>query len=224
MENNTKLGRLAGLALLLMVLTGIPGVMFRGITSSMLENPDLLSSIIEQSSSMRASILLSFVAGIFSIVFSVAAYQVLSQHAKFIATMYISLWIIQVAVALIGDVSHYMLLEVAQLAHEDSISKTSFLSAAALSVNGYIGAHFLSLIFFSGSFVFLHAHFMKYDLLPKWLTIWGMLATGTVFIVTWLRVFDHYVSFHFYNQNGLFMIGFTAYMLIKGFKGQGKVS
>lgn len=141
-----------------------------------------------------------------------------SHHSKFIAATYLSLWIFQVAVATVGDVFHYILLETAQLVNDSTIGGESFQSIAAISVNGYIGAHFLSLIVFSGSFVFLHAHFMKYGLLPKWLTIWGILATGIVFTVTWLRIFDQSVSFHFYNQNGLFMLGFTIYMLIKGFK------
>ena len=108
-KNNTKTGRLAGLFLLLMVLVGIPGVMFREISSSMLQNPDLLSLLIEKSSSMRLSILLSFIAGVFSILFSVISYQVLSSHSKFVATTFLSLWIVQVAIAMVADVCHYTL-------------------------------------------------------------------------------------------------------------------
>lgn len=218
MDNNLKLGRLAGFFLIMMVLAGMPAVMLRGINSSMLENPDLLATVIEKSNTMRLSILLSFTAGVFGVFFSVTAYQVLSRHSKFSAVTFLTLWIIQVAVAIMGDVFHYTLLESAQYVDDLTMGTDSLLPIAAVSVKGYIGAHFLSLILFSGSFVFLHTHFMKFGLLPKWLTIWGILASGIVFIVTWLRIFDWSVSFYFYNQNGLFMLGFTTYMLIKGFK------
>ena len=218
MEDNKKMGRLAGVFLLLMVGTGIPGVLFRGISGSMLENQELSSTLTEQSADMRISILLAFVAGVFGILFSVTAYRVLSPHSKFVATTYLVLWIFQVAIATMGDACHYVLLETAQFFEETERGGEDFLAIASISIKGYAGAHYLSLIIFSGSFVFLHANFMKFGLLPKWLTIWGMLATGTVFTVTWLRIFDESVSFHFYNQNGLFMIGFTVYMLLKGFR------
>ena len=217
-NDNLKLGRLAGFFLLMMVVAGIPGVAFRGIGSSMLADPELLQTLLDSSATMRLSILLSMVAGVFGLLFSITAYRVMEAYSKPVAVAFVTLWSIQMAVGLVGDVMHYTLLETAQLAARNTIPAQSFLAAAAIGVNGYIGAHFLSLILFGGTFVFMHASFMKFGLLPKWLTIWGMLATGTVFTVTWLRIFDHYVSFHFYNQNGLFMIGFTLYMLIKGFQ------
>ena len=218
MNHNRKEGQLAGLFLLAMVAMGIPGVMFRGISSTMLEDPNLLSNLLDGTLEMRLSILLSFLAGIFGLLFSVKAYQVLRPHSQFAAVFYLALWIFQAAIATIGDVSHYILLESAQLANSKNLDLASFTQIGAIGVKGYVGAHFLSLIIFSGSFVFLHANFLKYGLLPKWLSIWGMLATGTVFTVTWLQIFDQSVSFHFYNQNGLFMLTFTAYMLIKGFR------
>lgn len=218
MENNKKIGRLAGVFLLIMVAVGIPGVLFRGISSSMLENQELLETVLDQSGKMRMSILLSFIAGVFGILFSITAYRVLSPHAKFIATTYLVLWTFQVAIATLGDVCHYVLIESAQFFNDAGRGSEEFLPFATMAVKGYVGAHFLSLVVFSGSFVFLHASFLRFGLLPKWLSIWGMLATGMVFTATWLQIFDQSVSFHFYNQNGLFMIGFTVYMLVKGFK------
>ncbi len=212
------MGQLAGVFLLLMIGIGIPSVMFRGMSSGMLENPQLLTDILTKSGEMRLAILLSFLSSLVGLLFSVTAYRVLSQHNMFIAVTWLSLWIFQIAIATIGDVCQYVLVEHAQLTQDGILAADNFSSLAAVSVKGYEGAHFLSLIIFSGSFVFLHAHFWRFRLLPAWLTLWGILATGIVFTVTWLRIFEQSLSFHFYNQNGLFMIAFTIYMLIKGFK------
>lgn len=218
MESNLKWGRTAGFFLLMMILAGIPGTMYRGISSDMLDDPELLMNLIEQAPAMRLALLLSFVAGVFGLLYSVVAYRMLRPHSAFAAITYLSLWILQVAVVTVGDICHYALMETVQLTEEGTMASASFLPMAAVAVKGYIGAHFLGLVLFGGSFVFMHAHFMKYRLLPTWLAIWGMLATGTVFTVTWIRIFDQTTSFHFYNQNGLFMLTFTIYLLIKGFK------
>ncbi len=216
MDNHRAEGRKAGIFLLIMVLAGIPGVLFRDVGSSMLEDPDLLNSLLDKSQGMRLSIFLSLAAGVSGLLFSVTVYRAVSSYSKFVAITFLSLWITQMAIASVGDVFVYMLSESAQYANETGATD-GFLSMAALAVKGYIGAHFLSLILFSGSFVFLHANLMRFGLLPKWLTIWGMLAPGAVFFATWMQIFDQSVSFHFYNQNGLFMLSFTTYMLIKGF-------
>lgn len=222
MQDNKKLGRLAGVFLLLMVAAGIPGVLYRGLGSSMLENPELLQLIIDSSGEMRLSIFLSVSAGIMGTIFSVITYQVLKQFSSITAMLYLVFWLLQVAISLVGDVSHYIMLETAQYMGESNQSTQDFLPLAALGIKGYIGSHFLGLIFFSGSFVLLHSQFLRFGILPKWIAIWGMLATGTVFTVTWLQIFDQNVSFYFYQQNGLFMLTFTAVMLIRGF-GKGRI-
>ncbi len=218
MEDHRRLGRMAGVFLVLMVAVGIPGVLYRGLSSSLLENPDLLGLIIDQSMSMRLSIMFSFFAGIFGLIFSVHVYQVLKPQNSLVATIYLSLWIFQMSIALIGDVSHWILIETAQYANESGVKADGFLMIGAQYIKGYIGAHFLSLITFAGAYVFMHANLYRYKLLPAWLSIWGMVATGIVFTATWLQIFDQSVSFHCYNQNGLFMITFSVYMVIKGFK------
>ncbi|MCR9253367.1 MAG: DUF4386 domain-containing protein [bacterium] len=217
MENNKKIGRIAGVFLFLMMAAGLPGVMYRGLGSSMLENQDLLKFIVDSSGEMRLSIFLSVSAGIMGTIFSVIVYKVLKQHSTITATLFLGLWLIQVAISLVGDVSHYVMLETAQYLNDTNQSTQDFLPFAALGIKGYIGSHFLGLLFFSGSFVLIHSQFLRFELLPKWISIWGMLATGTVFTVTWLQIFDQDVSFYFYQQNGIFMLSFTAFMLIKGF-------
>lgn len=215
MKDFKKKGQLAGIFLVIMVGSGIPGVMFRGLSSSLLENQELTALILEKSPEMRLSIFLSFIAGIAGLLFAVTAHNVVKHFSGIMANMFLAIWITHTSVALVGDIFHYALLESAQYSSE--VDFQSFVPLAAISIKGYIGAHFLSLTLFGGLFVFLHTLCFKYDLLPKWLTIWGMVATGLVFGATWFQIFDQSVSFHFYNQNGLFMITFTIYLLIKGF-------
>ncbi len=217
-EHPTKLGRWLGLSLFLMVLSGILSLMYRGISSSLLQNPDMLNQIMENSRSMRLSIFFSSMTGFFNIIFLGLIYQILSQRSKLLAISCGSLFFIAIMIALVGDVCHYVLLESVQFIQSTSSPKETLLSIASFSIYGYNGAHFLSLIFFSGSMIMLHIQFIRMGLLPRWLSIWGILAAGTVMCVTWLRIFDQFISFYFYLQNGVFMITFTFYILVKGLK------
>ncbi len=216
MSSNRKIGRLAGVCLLVMVGSGIPGVLFRNIGSAYLKNPELLQSLVENSMEIRLSIFLSFVAGISGVLFSIVIHQFIKPYSSFAAKVILTLSIVHISVSFVGDIFHYTLLESVHFTEKsDGID---ILPIASLSIYGYFGAHFISLIIYSGTFVFMHSQFLRFRLLPIWFASWGMIAAGLVFIATWLQVFDQSVSFHFYNQNGLFMIAFTIYMLIMGFK------
>lgn len=215
---NQQTGRRAAIFLLMMMAVGIPGVLFRGIDSSLVNNPELLNLLIDNAPRMKLSILLSFMAGIFGLGFLITAYPVFKAQRSYLALALLSLWVFQMSIAVVGDIFHFIMIEMAQ----DTVSRgeglNEFLPIGAMMAKGYIGAHWLALLGYSGAFCFMNAHLWKFGLLPKWLAAWGVAALGIVFTATVLQLFDKDVPFYAYGQNGVYMMTLSIYLLIKGFR------
>ena len=216
--NAQQTGRIAGIFLLLMVAVGIPSVLFRGIDSSLTSSPDFLTTTVEGAKGMKFSILLSFLASIFGLAFTITIYPILNRHRTYLANAMVALWVFQMSVSLVGDICVYMMIEMAQWTSSHGEGLDTFLPMGTMMAKGYMGAHFLGLLGYSGAFVFMNAHLLKFKLVASWMAVWGMVATGLVFTATVLQILDQSVSFYFYGQNGLYMSSFASYMLWKGFK------
>ncbi len=217
--NYQKTGRILGMLFLLIVLIGAGGLSQRGLSTSLVADPDFLDLVNEQAFAMRISILADVLASAIGIFIAVFLYPLLKKHYGGIAIAYLALWVLQSAIAFIGDISHLSLISLSQEYTTTSAMDNGYHSTiGSMLVEDYFWSHFLSLIIYATGAWLLYFVLLKVKLVPQWLALWGMLAVTIVFTVTWLQIFDQSVSFNFYLQNGVFMICFIIWLLIKGFK------
>ena len=217
--NYQKTGRVVGLLFLMIFVVGVASLNLRGLSTSLMDSSTFLSDVHEAAPQMRWSVFLDVVAGALGIAIAIVVYPLLKSHHRSLALAYLGIWILQAVIALVGDISHLSLLSLSK----DFISQGAeaphyYTILGRTLVEDYFWSHLLSLIAFSvGAWIFYYA-LVTYKMIPAWLGVWGMLAVTIVFTVTWLQIFDRTVSFYFYMQNGLFMLTFITWLLIKGFK------
>ncbi|MGB5819938.1 MAG: DUF4386 domain-containing protein [Saonia sp.] len=218
MKSIKKTGRIVGLLFLFMILTGATGTYLRGLSTSLMESENFLSTVFENSMQMKVAILLDLIAGAIGVGISIALFPVLKQFKKSIAFWYFALWIIGFTITIASNITHLSLLSLSQEFVNTGIPDTGyFKTLGALKVEEYYWAHFLILILYSLGSMVLYSAFLKTRLIPRILAIWFIVSVGIVFTVSWLQIFDYSVSFMFYGQNGIHLIVLTLWLLVKGF-------
>jgi hypothetical protein len=213
--NYKREGRLIGLLLLAMIGLGIVGLSFRGLGGSLANQPDFLQTVRDSAFTMRLSILLNFVSGLVVVAVSLKFRDILRSSRYTIGQWIVIAWILQFCAAMVGDIAHLLLVD---LSDRSATPDESVIVLGSVLVYGYYAGHWLSLILFSIGMFTLNAFHVKTGLIPKWLAIWGMVAPTLVTIATVLQIFGKDVSAHLYNQNGIFVISYTIYHLVFGFR------
>ncbi|MEM8999280.1 MAG: DUF4386 domain-containing protein [Bacteroidota bacterium] len=218
MTATQQIGRTVGFLLFLIMAIGIPSIFLRGLSRAMTTSPDFLNDIVQNALNTRIAVFLDILASALWIVIAIKLFPLLNQYKNSFALWFLGIWLIQVATIVFSNVSHLSLLSSGQVFIElDDIDTAHFLSLAILKIEEYFAAHFIGLILFAAAAFSLYYFFFKTRLIPRWLSVWGMVAITLVFIASWLNIFDITVSFHFYSQNGVFMITLTGWLIAKGF-------
>ena len=218
MKSNKKIGQLVGLLLLLIMSAGIPGTFLRGINSSLASKPDFLNTIVEDAMLMRLSITLDMLAASLWIGIIILVFPLIKAYKESIAMAFFGLWMVYFGVIIFGNISHLSLLSLGE-----EFSNTSFVNPETLRITGlikikdYLWSHHMALMLYASATSIFYFFLYKSKLLPKYLAIWGMIAMGIVFTASWFQIFNLPVSLYAYGQNGIHMIVFTTWLLIKGF-------
>ncbi|MEL7121723.1 MAG: DUF4386 domain-containing protein [Bacteroidota bacterium] len=217
--NNQKLGRLVGILFLLVFILGFFGSQYRGLSISSLSAPDFLEKITSQALWMKTAIFSDLAATLLGVIIASLLYPLVGTWSKYLARIYFGLWLVQLALATVGNVGQFILIEVAErYLTVDTSQNTHLESLAFLLIEIYYFAHWMTLLFFCVSGAVLYAFLIKSNLVPRLIALWGLLAVVLVFTATVLQIFNVEVSFFFYLQNGIFLLVFAIWLIIKGFK------
>ena len=218
MKTTKNSGRIIGILFLLMFIPGALALSMRGISSTLMESPDALQTIYENSFKMKLSVMLDLLAGLIGITIAIKFFPVLREYAPPIALWYFGLWIVQFGISTASGLSHLSLISLS----EDFVTSSSadpgiYNALGTLKYHGWLWAHFLSLLVFAIGATLLYYALFKSKLVPRILAVWGILAVATVFTATILQIFDYKVSFMLYMQNGIHLIALSVWLIIKGF-------
>ncbi|KQC28779.1 DUF4386 domain-containing protein [Flagellimonas eckloniae] len=218
MEKNQKIGRIIGFLLLLIMLMGIPSVMFRGLSTSFPNSPNFLSQIFENTMEMRISILLDVLASTLWIVAATLLFPMIKKFNHRLALGFFGIWMIYFAIIIFSNISHLSLLSLSQAFVEAEVPNTEYFAlAGSMKIEDYFWAHFFSIMFYASAAFMFYYFLFRSKLVPKILSAWGMIAISLVFVACWLNIFDVKVSFYFFSQNGLHMIILMGWLIAKGF-------
>jgi len=214
--SNKKLGRTIGLLFLAIMVVGPFSLNLRGLSTSMFESAAFYNDISSNALQMRLSVLLDILAAILSLGIAVMLYPVMKYHNYKLALWYLGLYITYLGVIFVSDIDRLSLISLSENLNESS-DPGNWNKLGLVLMESYIQAHFISLIIYSAASILLYYFLFITKMVPKLIAGWGILAVLIVFVITWLQIFGIDVSFVFYIQNGVFMLVFTAWLLVKGF-------
>ena len=218
MISHKKSGRIIGVLFLLTMLIGIVGMNLRGLSTSLAESPTFLNDVFENSFMMKTAVLLDILAASISLIIAVILFPIIKHYSQGLALSYFGLYITYFVVIIVSNIDHLSLLSLSkQFVKTKSPDTANFNMLGLFQIESYYSSHFLSLIILSVALAILYYFLYQTKLLPRFLCIWGILAVTIVFTSTWLQIFDYDVNFIVYAQNGLFMLFFTIWLLVKGF-------
>ncbi|MEO0572103.1 MAG: DUF4386 domain-containing protein [Bacteroidota bacterium] len=219
MKNTQQLGRSIGILLIVVIVTGIPSTLFRGLSTSLTRKPEFLETIANSSSTVPYLVLLSFMASLAWLIIAALLFPLLRKYNYGMALLFTGLWTICFTISLYGDIAHLSLLSMAREAEQASNSiNESFGTLGTLKVKDYIWAHFITLVLYTSATLIFFYFLFKTKLIPRFLSGWGLLAIGIVFIASWLNIFGVYTGEYPYMHNGIHMITLTIWLTVKGFK------
>jgi len=182
----------------------------------MFESATFYNEISTNALQMRLSVLFDILAAIISVGIAVILYPVMKDHNHKLALWYLGLYITYLAVIFISDIDRLSLISLSINLTESS-DPGNWNKLGLLLFESYIQAHFISLIIYSAASILLYYLLFLAKMVPRLIAGWGVLAVLIVFVVTWMQIFDMNVSFAFYVQNGVFMLIFIGWLLVKGF-------
>ncbi|WP_222983487.1 DUF4386 domain-containing protein [Flagellimonas meishanensis] len=220
MEPTKRTGRVLGTLFLTSIVLGVTGTVFRGLSGININADDFLSPIAEKATEMQWAIGLDIVGS--GVMFFVALFLLpfIKKYSSRLALGYLGLAIINFVIIVVSNILHIMLIFLSRdVSPETTISTLEgYMAMGRMLYEGYYWTHFLMLVLYSiaGSLLFYFLFCMQY--VPKWLSIWGLLASALVFVGGVLQLAALKVSFLLFAQNGIFMIFFTGWLLILGFQ------
>lgn len=220
MKTDIKTGRVVGVLFLLMIITGSISLDYRGLSTSLTESETFLQTVFENSFDMRIAILLDFIAALTWILIFIYVYPVLKKHLKDMSIWHFGFGflVINFVIIVVSNISHLSLITLSKaFINADSPDLGYYRTLGKMSIRDYYSAHFFSLITYTIGAAALFYALFKTKIVPRFLSIWGIFAMMVVFGATWFQIFGYKVSFNFYMQNGLHIISFTLWLIIKGF-------
>ena len=215
-NSNKKLGRIIGLLFLLLVITGSTSLNLRGLSTSIFDSLLFYEEIAANAFQMRLSVLLDIRAAVVIMAIAILIYPLMRKQNQKLALWYIGLYMTYFVIIFISDIPRLTLI---------SLSENLMKSAEAGDWrivgfdhwDSYVQAHFFTLILSSVASGLFYYFLYTTKMIPRILSIWGIIAVSIVFAGTWVQVFGMDVDFGVYIQNGVFIIVLTLWLLVKGF-------
>lgn len=212
-------GRLLGLLFLTIIILGGIGISLRGLVEINTEEISFLSSIVENTNNMYVAIGLDIIANILIVWIAFYVYRLIKTSNLRYKKVYLGITLINFTVIIISNLIHVWLISIGTEFESLNIDINQDHIATAESLyNLYFSTHFTTLILNSIANWFLFYFLLKIKVIPKWLAIWGILASIIVSIGGLFQLLEIEVSSLLFIQNGIFMLVFILRLLFFGFK------
>lgn len=214
-KSNKTLERIVGILFLFIFVSGI--VVYQVLQGPILFSDKFLTSTSENSNNIIISILLLFLSGLVSVTISAVLFPIFKKHNLTLAVLYLASCIIGFIAISIDNISVLSILELSQeyVKNENSNFMNSF---GNVLYKKHWWSHYLSLLISCFPVLVLFYTLYTSKLIPKIISIIGLIAGTLMFIEILSSIFGNSISMNMLIPIGLIQLIFPLWLIIKGLK------
>jgi hypothetical protein len=215
MKSNKKRGRLVGVLFLLIFVIGI--LVYQILQGPVLFSDDYLTATSASSNKIIISILLLFLSGITSISIATILFPIFKKYSITLALLYFAFSILGFIAIAIDNSSAIALLELSQGYVKNSTDNSDALKILGpLFYKKHWWTHYLSLLMSCFPVFILYYTLYRSKLVPKIISIVGIVASILMFIELLSSIFGHSISMHMMLPMGLIQLILPFWLISKG--------
>lgn len=210
--NKIKKGRLLGCIFILQAMTSlISGAVLVNPILNLVSSKKIIESILKSRSILHAAILIDSITAIGIIILAVLLFRTLSFVSKTASLIALSLYILEATILVFSKILLFMCTIYATKNSVDIAIFSTLLETVKFSYSLHL------LPFAYGGFIFYFLLF-KSHLIPKGLSLWGLISIISFIIGIPLKILQINVPFYIYLPYAPFEFYLGFYLLGKGFK------
>lgn len=215
MKSNKKTGRIVGLMFLLIFATGI--TVYQFLQGPVLFSDDYLTTTSVKSNEIIISTLLLFLSGITSVVIAAILLPLFKKHSITLAFLYLAFSILGFIAISIDNISVLSILELSQEYTKNGTENSDILNALGIVFyKKHWWTHYLSLLISCFPVFILYYTLYVSKLIPKIISIVGVLAAILMFIEVLFSLFGNGISMNMLLPIGLIQLILPLWLIFNG--------
>lgn len=217
MNSNKKTGRIAGVLLLFIFISGV--TVFQFLQRSVLSSKDFLIGASENENKLILSTILGVFGGIASILVGVILLPIFKKNHLNLAVLYVAFCVVNFVAIMIDNYSVLSMLEFSKV----FIKKTDEVSSSikmmeTLLFQKHIWTHYFYLLISCFPVFVLYYTLFISKLVPRILSAFGILAVIFMFVQIISVIFKQGISMNMLLPIALIQLVFPVWLLLKGLK------
>ena len=215
MKSNKKIGRLVGLLFLVIFATGI--TVYQILQGPVLFSDDFLTTTSANSNEIIISTLLLFLSGITSVVIAAILLPIFKKHNITLAFLYLAFSILSFIAISIDNISVLSMLELSLEYTKNGTDNSDILNTFGnVFYKKHWWTHYLSLLISCFPVFILYYSLYVSKLIPKVISIVGMIAVILMFIEILFSIFGNSISMNMLLPIGLIQLILPLWLIFKG--------
>lgn len=215
MTSNKKTGRLVGLLFLLIFSTGI--VVYQFLQGPVLFSEEFLTTAAANSNEIIISTLLLFLSGITSIIIATVLLPIFKKHSIILAFLYLAASILGFIAISIDNVAVLSMLELSVAYTNIEAGNSEILNTLSnVFYKKHWWTHYMSLLISCFPVFVLYYTLYVSKLIPKVISIVGIIAVVLMFIEILFSIFGNSISMNMLLPIGLIQLILPLWLIFKG--------
>jgi hypothetical protein len=194
------------------------------ILGSIIDTPNYLTNVSANGNQTILGALLELAAAISVMLIPAMMFPVLKQHSEGMALGYFGFRILEAITLIIGAISSLLLLTLSQqYVNAGAPAVSSFQISGSLLLAARNWAFPLNPLVFGPGALMLYSVLYQANLIPRWLSVWGLIGAAMVFVLGLLGMFGNILIF-LAIPIGVQEMVMAVWLIVKGFQASASAS
>ena len=221
MKTHRKTAIIVGVLFILATVLSLIG---STLIRSVIDTPNYLTTVSANGNQMIIGALLELAAAISVVLIPAMMFPILKQHNEGMALGYFGFRIIEAITLIVGAISSLLLITLSQqYVNAGAPAASYFQTSGALLLAARNWAFPLNPLVFGPGALMLYSVLYQANLIPRWLSVWGLIGAAMVFVLGLLGMFGNILIF-LAIPIGVQEMVMAVWLIVKGFQASASAS